>query len=77
MNSLEAMITDCRKKLRRDGHDGSGINVCGTWRETTEHQRNDLVACNGGSFIALKDAPGPCPGAGMAACLPLVIPAAD
>ena len=36
----------------------------GTFDETAEYRRLDVVALNGGSFIALKDAPGPCPGPG-------------
>ena len=28
------------------------------------YRRLDVVALNGGSFVALKDAPGPCPGPG-------------
>ena len=35
-----------------------------TFNETAEYHRLDVVALNGGSFIALKDAPGPCPGPG-------------
>jgi hypothetical protein len=35
-----------------------------TFKETAEYRRYDVVALNGGSFIALKDAPGPCPGSG-------------
>jgi hypothetical protein len=38
--------------------------VRGTFDETADHQRLDVVALNGGSFIALKDVPGPCPGPG-------------
>jgi len=34
--------------------------VRGTFDETVDYR----VAFNGGSFIALKDAPGPCPGSG-------------
>jgi len=38
--------------------------VRGTFDETVEYHLLDVVALNGGSFIALKDAPGPCPGSG-------------
>jgi hypothetical protein len=38
--------------------------VRGTFDQSTEYRRLDVVALNGGSFIALKDAPGPCPGSG-------------
>ena len=46
------------------GRDGESITVRGTFDETAEYRRLDVVARNGGSFVALKDAPGPCPGSG-------------
>ncbi len=36
----------------------------GTFVEGADYRLLDVVAFNGGSFIALKDAPGPCPGGG-------------
>jgi hypothetical protein len=50
--------------LARAGRDGQSVKVRGTFNEAAEYHQNDLTACNGGSFIALKDAPGPCPGSG-------------
>jgi len=50
--------------LARGGRDGQSVKVRGTFNEAAEYHQNDLTACNGGSFIALKDAPGPCPGSG-------------
>jgi hypothetical protein len=50
--------------LATSGRDGKTISVRGTFNETAEYHRLDVVALNGGSFIALKDAPGPCPGSG-------------
>src|SRR5262245_59719348 len=50
--------------LATAGRDGNSITVRGTFDETAEYRRLDVVARNGGSFVALKDAPGPCPGAG-------------
>ena len=38
--------------------------VRGTFDQTAGYRRLDVVALNGGSFIALKDAPGPSPGSG-------------
>jgi hypothetical protein len=38
--------------------------VRGTFDQSVSYRRLDIVALNGGSFIALKDAPGPCPGPG-------------
>jgi len=46
------------------GRDGNSITVRGTFNETAEYRRLDVVALNGGSFVALKDKPGPCPGSG-------------
>ena len=36
----------------------------GTFDETAEYRRLDVVARNGGSFVAVKDKPGPCPSSG-------------
>jgi hypothetical protein len=38
--------------------------VRGTFDVSASYRRLDVVALNGGSFIALKDAPGLCPGPG-------------
>ena len=48
--------------LATAGRDGNSITVRGTFNVTAEYRRLDVVALNGGSFVALKDAPGPCPG---------------
>ena len=50
--------------LATAGRDGNSITARGTFNETAEYRRLEVVALNGGSFVALKDAPGPCPGAG-------------
>jgi hypothetical protein len=50
--------------LATAGRDGESITVRGTFDETANYRRLDVVARNGGSFVALKDAPGPCPGSG-------------
>ena len=36
----------------------------GTFNQTADYCHLDVVALNGGSFVALKDKPGPCPGSG-------------
>jgi hypothetical protein len=46
------------------GRDGSSVNIRSTFDANADYRRLDVVALNGGSFIALKDAPGPCPGSG-------------
>src|SRR5262249_30816002 len=50
--------------LATAGRDGNSITVRGTFDETAEYRRLAVVARNGGSFVARKDAPGPCPGSG-------------
>jgi hypothetical protein len=50
--------------LASAGSDGKSVVVRGTFAETQEYRRLEVVARHGGSFVALKDAPGPCPGAG-------------
>jgi hypothetical protein len=50
--------------LATSGRDGKSIAVRGTFDQSASYRRLDVVALNGGSFVALKDAPGPCPGPG-------------
>jgi hypothetical protein len=45
-----------------DGTDGRGFKIRGTYSADKKFEWNDIVACNGGSFVALKDDPGDCPG---------------
>jgi hypothetical protein len=44
------------------GQDGLGFRIRGTYSADASYVANDVAACNGGSFVALKDAPGVCPG---------------
>lgn len=46
------------------GADGRAISVAGTWRDGGIYAALTVVIRDGGSFIALRDDPGPCPGAG-------------
>ncbi len=50
--------------LAERGGDGRSVDVRGTYEEGGEYRHLDIVALNGGSFIAKRDAPGPCPGDG-------------
>ena len=50
--------------LASSGRDGKTIAVRGTFDQSASYRRLDVVAFNGSSFVALKDAPGPCPGPG-------------
>lgn len=47
-----------------DGRDGASFNPRRLWAPADEYKRLDVVALNGGSFVALQDDPGPCPGPG-------------
>jgi hypothetical protein len=38
------------------------VNIRSTFDANADYRRLDVVALNGGSFIALKDAPSACPG---------------
>ena len=46
----------------RDGRDAVSPTVRGTWRADAEYRALDIVARDGGCFIAKCDAPGVCPG---------------
>jgi hypothetical protein len=46
------------------GRDAKSLVVRGRFDQSASYRRLDVVALNGGSFVALKDAPGPCPGPG-------------
>jgi hypothetical protein len=46
------------------GRDARMPKVCGTYREGETYKYLDIVALNGGSFVARADDPGPCPGVG-------------
>ena len=50
--------------LATAGRDGSSVNIRSTFDANADYRRLDVVALNGGSFVALKDKPGPCPGSG-------------
>jgi hypothetical protein len=56
--------------LRGRGIPGT-LNIRGTFDELVSYSHLDVVALNGGSFVAIKDAPGLCPGPGwqlLASC---------
>jgi hypothetical protein len=46
------------------GLDGREPIIRGTYNTQAKYQQLDIVALNGGSFIAKSDEPGPCPGPG-------------
>jgi hypothetical protein len=50
--------------LAAPGRDAKSIRHRGTFKEDSEYPAFDAVALNGGSFLALRDKPGPCPGPG-------------
>jgi hypothetical protein len=52
----------CLAIAGRDGVDGASMRIRGTWREDRDYSILDVVAKDGGSWVARKDNPGPCPG---------------
>src|SRR5262245_30350557 len=50
--------------LAAPGRDAKSICHRGTFKEDSEYAAFDAVALNGGSFLALRDKPGLCPGPG-------------
>jgi hypothetical protein len=46
------------------GHDAKAPRVRGVFSAEAQYQKLDIVAHGGGSFIARRDDPGPCPGDG-------------
>jgi hypothetical protein len=54
----------CLAESGRDGLDGRGFAVRGTWTADEDYQALDVVALNGASFAARYDNPGACPGEG-------------
>jgi hypothetical protein len=48
--------------LAARGADGRGFVIRGTYSPEKTYTAHDVVAFNAGSFAALKDQPGPCPG---------------
>jgi hypothetical protein len=50
--------------LAAPGRDAKSFRHRGTFKDDAEYASHDIVALNGGSFLALRDKPGPCPGPG-------------
>lgn len=50
--------------LAARGCDAHSPRVRGIWQAEADYLELDIVALNGGTFIAKQDAPGPCPGEG-------------
>lgn len=55
----------CLARAGRDGVDGLSFSIEGTFDpQRVDYRRLSVVALNGGSFVAVRDNPGPCPGDG-------------
>jgi hypothetical protein len=50
--------------VARGGTDGRTPQIRGTFNAREDYHHLDVVACNGSSFVAKRDDPGPCPGDG-------------
>lgn len=54
----------CIAAAGRDGLDGRSFYIKGTYKEGGDYRALNVVVLNGGSFVAKRDDPGPCPGDG-------------
>jgi hypothetical protein len=52
------------QSLAAPGRDAKSLRHRGTFKDDLEYVAYDVIALNGGSFLALHDKPGPCPGPG-------------
>jgi hypothetical protein len=50
--------------LAAPGRDAKSFRHRGTFKDDAEYASHDIIALNGGSFLALHDKPGVCPGPG-------------
>jgi hypothetical protein len=50
--------------LAAPGRDAKSFRHRGTFKDNADYAAHDIVALNGGSFLALHDKPGACPGPG-------------
>jgi hypothetical protein len=55
---------NCIASAGRDGLDGRSFEIRGTYKTEDEYRALNVVALNGGAFVAKRDEPGPCPGEG-------------
>jgi hypothetical protein len=55
---------NCLAAAGRDGLDGRSFEIRGTYKADEEYRALNVVALNGGAFVAKRDEPGPCPGEG-------------
>ena len=62
---MQQTVLEMRAASRpMDGRDGRSLNVRGTYDPGASYFTLDIVVCDGASFIACRDNPGPCPGDG-------------
>ncbi len=54
----------CIAAAGRNGIDGRSFEVMGTYKADGEYRALNVVALNGGAFVAKRDEPGLCPGDG-------------
>ncbi len=54
----------CIARAGNDGIDGRSLNFRSTWSADETYAALDVATLDGGSFVALRDDPGPCPGDG-------------
>jgi hypothetical protein len=52
----------CLASAGRNGLDGRSFEIVGTYKPDAEYRALNVVALNGGAFVARRDEPGQCPG---------------
>jgi len=61
---IAGLQRDFRDEMRAMLDAALTTKVRGTYRADVKYERGDMVALDGGSFVARKDDPGPCPSGG-------------
>ena len=69
LREMERTVLEMRAASRpMDGRDGRSLKIRDTWDPDACYFALDVVACDGASFVARRDNPGPCPGDGWQLC---------
>jgi hypothetical protein len=63
-HALATMRAEISNEVKAAIDTALATRVRGTYQPGTKYARGDMVALDGGTFVARKDDPGPCPGGG-------------
>jgi hypothetical protein len=64
VEEIGALTATVRKDLEREIAKADSLRICGPFDAKAFYSKHEVAMVNGSSFIATKDAPGPCPGNG-------------